>query len=69
VRTAHRAHARRHHGQDERRVGNFNAHVAAFPHVDWPDFSARFVASLGLESNAYTTQTSRTIGSRSIAMR
>ncbi len=37
-------------------VGNFNAHVAALPHVDWPDFSARFVASLGLESNAYTTQ-------------
>jgi adenylosuccinate lyase len=37
-------------------VGNFNAHVAALPHVDWPAFSARFVASLGLESNAYTTQ-------------
>jgi adenylosuccinate lyase len=37
-------------------VGNFNAHVAALPHVDWPDFSARFVASLGLESNAHTTQ-------------
>jgi adenylosuccinate lyase len=37
-------------------VGNFNAHVAAFPQFDWPDFSARFVASLGLESNAYTTQ-------------
>jgi adenylosuccinate lyase len=37
-------------------VGNFNAHVAAFPQVDWPDFSARFVASLGLVSNAYTTQ-------------
>jgi len=37
-------------------VGNFNAHVAALPHVDWPDFSARFVASLGLESNAFTTQ-------------
>jgi adenylosuccinate lyase len=37
-------------------VGNFNAHVAAFPDFDWPDFSARFVASLGLESNAYTTQ-------------
>jgi adenylosuccinate lyase len=37
-------------------VGNFNAHVVAFPHIDWPDFSARFVASLGLESNAYTTQ-------------
>jgi adenylosuccinate lyase len=37
-------------------VGNFNAHVAAFPQVDWPDFSARFVASLGLVSNAHTTQ-------------
>src|SRR5882762_10350808 len=37
-------------------VGNFNAHVAALPRVDWIAFSARFVASLGLESNAYTTQ-------------
>ncbi len=37
-------------------VGNFNAHVAALPQVDWPAFSARFVASLGLESNPYTTQ-------------
>ena len=37
-------------------VGNFNAHVAAFPDVDWLDFSARFVASLGLEPNDYTTQ-------------
>src|SRR5450631_352710 len=37
-------------------VGNFNAHVAALPQVDWPDFSARFVASLGLESNPFTTQ-------------
>jgi adenylosuccinate lyase len=37
-------------------VGNFNAHLAALPHVDWIAFSARFVASLGLESNAHTTQ-------------
>jgi adenylosuccinate lyase len=37
-------------------VGNFNAHVAALPRVDWPAFSAAFVESLGLESNAYTTQ-------------
>jgi len=37
-------------------VGNFNAHVAALPHVDWPAFSAAFVESLGLQSNAYTTQ-------------
>jgi len=37
-------------------VGNFNAHVAALPQVDWPEFSARFVESLGLTSNPYTTQ-------------
>jgi adenylosuccinate lyase len=37
-------------------VGNFNAHVAALPQVDWPDFSRRFVESLGIASNAYTTQ-------------
>ena len=37
-------------------VGNFNAHVAALPHIDWPQFSARFVESLGLQPNAYTTQ-------------
>jgi adenylosuccinate lyase len=37
-------------------VGNFNAHVAALPSVDWPQFSAAFVESLGLKSNAYTTQ-------------
>ena len=37
-------------------VGNFNAHVAALPQVDWPAFSARFVGSLGLQPNPYTTQ-------------
>jgi adenylosuccinate lyase len=37
-------------------VGNFNAHVAACPTVDWPAFSARFVRSLGLEPNMHTTQ-------------
>ncbi len=37
-------------------VGNFNAHVAALPRVDWPAFSAAFVESLGLAANAYTTQ-------------
>jgi len=37
-------------------VGNFNAHVAALPGVDWLGFSATFVESLGLASNAYTTQ-------------
>jgi adenylosuccinate lyase len=37
-------------------VGNYNAHVAALPKVDWPSFSARFIASLGLEPNPLTTQ-------------
>ncbi len=37
-------------------VGNFNAHVIAYPEIDWRAFSRRFVESLGLEWNAYTTQ-------------
>jgi adenylosuccinate lyase len=37
-------------------VGNFNAHVAAVPQVDWPLFSRTFVESLGMASNAHTTQ-------------
>ena len=37
-------------------VGNFNAHAIALPQVDWAGFSAAFVASLGLQSNRYTTQ-------------
>jgi adenylosuccinate lyase len=37
-------------------VGNFNAHVAACPDVDWPSLGRRLVESLGLEWNPYTTQ-------------
>ncbi|MGH8213624.1 MAG: adenylosuccinate lyase, partial [Rhodanobacteraceae bacterium] len=37
-------------------VGNFNAHVAAYPEVDWRALSKRFVESLGLQWNEYTTQ-------------
>jgi adenylosuccinate lyase len=37
-------------------VGNYNAHVVAYPGVDWQNFSRRFVKGLGLEFNAYTTQ-------------
>ncbi|HEY4968295.1 MAG TPA: adenylosuccinate lyase [Steroidobacteraceae bacterium] len=37
-------------------VGNFNAHVAALPQVDWPGFSQTFVESLGLVANVHTTQ-------------
>ena len=37
-------------------VGNFNAHTAAYPDVDWNTFSKTFVTSLGLEYNEFTTQ-------------
>ncbi|MCE7901874.1 MAG: adenylosuccinate lyase [Gammaproteobacteria bacterium PRO9] len=37
-------------------VGNYNAHRIAYPRVDWPDLSRRFVESLGLTFNPYTTQ-------------
>jgi adenylosuccinate lyase len=37
-------------------VGNYNAHAIAYPDVAWREFSRRFVESLGLEWNAYTTQ-------------
>jgi len=37
-------------------VGNFNAHVAALPDVDWPQVARKFVESQGLSWNAYTTQ-------------
>lgn len=37
-------------------VGNYNAHVAAYPEVDWRKHCAQFVTKLGLSFNAYTTQ-------------
>jgi adenylosuccinate lyase len=37
-------------------VGNYNAHVVAYPDVDWAAFSRRFVESLGLQWQPYTTQ-------------
>ncbi len=37
-------------------VGNYNAHVIAYPELDWPAISHGFVESLGLEPNPYTTQ-------------
>ena len=37
-------------------VGNYNAHFAAYPDVDWPAFARRFVESLGLAWNPYTIQ-------------
>lgn len=37
-------------------VGNFNAHIAAYPDLNWEKFSQTFVEKLGLEFNPYTTQ-------------
>jgi len=37
-------------------VGNYNAHVVAYPEADWQAIGATFVEALGLENNAYTIQ-------------
>ncbi len=37
-------------------TGNYNAHYAACPDMDWPDVSRRFLSGLGLEQNPVTTQ-------------
>ncbi|MDZ3823066.1 MAG: adenylosuccinate lyase [Pseudoxanthomonas sp.] len=37
-------------------VGNYNAHAVAYPEVDWPALSRRFVEGLGLAFNPWTTQ-------------
>ena len=37
-------------------VGNYNAHLAAYPAFGWEPFCRRFVEGLGLEFNPYTTQ-------------
>jgi adenylosuccinate lyase len=37
-------------------VGNYNAHLVAYPNIDWPGVSNKFVQQLGLEPSLYTTQ-------------
>jgi adenylosuccinate lyase len=37
-------------------VGNYNAHISAYPDVDWAAGAASFIDSLGLVANPYTTQ-------------
>jgi len=37
-------------------VGNYNAHLSAYPDIDWPAFARQFVESLGLQWNPYTIQ-------------
>ncbi len=37
-------------------VGNYNAHLSAYPELDWQSMAQQFVTSLGLDWNPYTTQ-------------
>ncbi len=37
-------------------VGNYNAHLAAYPNVDWESFAQRFISARGITLNPYTTQ-------------
>jgi adenylosuccinate lyase len=37
-------------------TGNYNAHVSAYPEIDWPAFSGRVLKQLGLKQNAHTIQ-------------
>ncbi|MCH8106525.1 MAG: adenylosuccinate lyase [Proteobacteria bacterium] len=37
-------------------VGNYNAHMSAYPELDWPEMAQQFVESLGISFNPYTTQ-------------
>ncbi|MGB0441973.1 MAG: adenylosuccinate lyase, partial [Pseudohongiellaceae bacterium] len=37
-------------------VGNYNAHIVAYPEIDWPSVAEEFIVSLGLSWNPYTTQ-------------
>jgi adenylosuccinate lyase len=37
-------------------IGNYNAHRIAYPDINWPELSKKFVTSLDLDWNAYTTQ-------------
>ena len=37
-------------------VGNYNAHLSAYPNVDWHQVSDKFVTSLGISWNPFTTQ-------------
>ncbi len=37
-------------------VGNYNAHLSAYPDIDWEAFAKQFVESLGINWNPYTIQ-------------
>lgn len=37
-------------------VGNYNAHMVAYPEVDWQQVAQEFIRALGLDFNPYVTQ-------------
>ncbi|MBL1276593.1 MAG: adenylosuccinate lyase [Ectothiorhodospiraceae bacterium] len=37
-------------------VGNYNAHLSAYPELDWADIAEKFITTLGLDFNPYTIQ-------------
>ena len=37
-------------------VGNYNAHISAYPNLDWPAIAEKFICSLGITINPYTIQ-------------
>ena len=37
-------------------VGNYDAHLVAYPNINWPQIAEEFVTSLGLKFNPYVTQ-------------
>ncbi|MET0808414.1 MAG: adenylosuccinate lyase [Pseudoxanthomonas sp.] len=43
-------------GKSNGAVGNYNAHVIAYPEVDWPAFTQAFIERMGIVFNPYTTQ-------------
>ncbi|MDG1732831.1 MAG: adenylosuccinate lyase [Thalassotalea sp.] len=43
-------------GKTNGAVGNYNAHLSAYPEVNWHEFAETFVTSLGITWNSFTTQ-------------
>ncbi|VAW51969.1 Adenylosuccinate lyase @ SAICAR lyase [hydrothermal vent metagenome] len=44
------------YGKANGAVGNYNAHLSAYPEIDWPTFSQQFIESIGLQINPFTIQ-------------
>ena len=44
------------YGKANGAVGNYNAHISAYPEIDWPAFSQQFIEALGLQINPFTIQ-------------